>query len=75
VNTLVFRASNGFLLPLHCAHPVISIKRVARSSKCGRLEPEEFSHSVLRPSSNRALVVEASSEDLNESSLVGQNLG
>jgi hypothetical protein len=71
LNTLIFRASDGFQLPFNCAQPIVSIEGIARSGKRGRLEPQEISHPVLWSSTIRTLIFQTSSEDLDESGLVG----
>jgi hypothetical protein len=71
LNTLILRASDGFQLTFNRLQPIISIEGIARSSECGRLEPQEISHPVLWSSTIRSLIFQTSSEDLNESGLVG----
>jgi hypothetical protein len=60
------------LLPFfNRVQPVIIIEGIAGSSECGRLQPQKISHPVLWSSTIRALILQTSSEDLNESGLVG----
>jgi hypothetical protein len=71
LDTLIFGASDGFQLPLDSAKPIISIEGIAGPRERGRLESQKFSHPVLRPSTTWALVFQTSSEDFNESGLIG----
>jgi hypothetical protein len=71
LNTLIFWASDGFQLSFNRAQPIVSIEGIARSGKRGRLEPQETPHSVLRSSTIRTLIFQTSSEDLDESGLIG----
>jgi hypothetical protein len=71
LNTLIFGASDGFQFPLDRAQPVICIEGIARPRECGRLESQKFSHPVLWSPTTWALVFQASSEDFNESGLIG----
>jgi hypothetical protein len=71
LNTPIFWASDGFQLSFNRAQPIVSIEGIARSDKRGRLEPQEISHPVLWSSTIRALIFQTSSEDLDESGLVG----
>jgi hypothetical protein len=71
LNTLIFGASDGFQFPLDRAQLVVGIEGIARSSERGRLESQKFSHPVLWSSTNWALILQTSSEDFNESGLIG----
>jgi hypothetical protein len=71
LNTLIFQASDCFQLSFNHAQPIVSIEGIARSGKRGRLEPQEIPHPVLRSSTIQTLIFQTSSEDLDESGLVG----
>jgi hypothetical protein len=71
LNTLIFGASDGFQFPLDRAQPVVGIEGIAGSSERGRLGSQKFSHPVLWSSTTWALVLQTSSEDFNESCLIG----
>ena len=75
LNTLILGTSDGFQLPLDRAKPVICIEGIAGPRERGRLESQKFPHPVMWPSTAWALVFQTSSEDFNESGLIGQNLG
>jgi hypothetical protein len=71
LNTLIFGASNGFQFPLDRTQPVIGIEGIVGSSERGRLESQKLSHPVLWSSTTWALSFQTSSEDFNESGLIG----
>jgi hypothetical protein len=71
MNMLIFGASDGFQFPLDRAQLVVGIEGIAGSSECGRLESQKFSHPVLWSSTTWALILQTSSEDFNESGLIG----
>jgi hypothetical protein len=71
LDTLIFGASDGFQLPLDRAKLVICIEGIAGPRERGRLESKKFSHPVLWPPTTWALVFQTSSEDFNESGLIG----
>jgi hypothetical protein len=71
LNTLIFWATDGFQLSFDRAHPIVGIEGIARSGERGRLESQEIPHSVLWSSAVWPLILQISSEDLDESGLIG----
>ena len=71
LNTMIFWASEGFQLSFNRVQPIVSIEGIARSGKRGSLEPQEIPHPVLRSSTIWPLIFQISSEDLDESGLIG----